>query len=325
MNSITILYRKKQEGRYSIERLFSPIDNLEGVTRVELPYDLTSVLNAFKLLLFSFKIKSKTIHITGDVNYMAFLFFWKNIIITVHDTYHYEGMKGIKKQIYGLIWFRVPLLLSNQIVVISPNTKERLINQFKIKSFKIKVIPNSIILKDDNSNVLRETKEFSILVIGTKQNKNLHRLITALDNIKNVKVDIIGNVQQSTLSLLNKYDINFELNHDISNQELIEKFKSSNLLYMASIQEGFGLPILEAQEMNLLVLTSSISPMDYVAGKGAVYVNPFSVDDIRQKILQVKNKEIDIEKILSEGKENVKRFSLENFIYSYKEIYSKFK
>ena len=321
MKPITILYRKKKEGRYSIEGLFSPIDKLQDVRRVELPYDLNSVLNVFKLLLFALKIKGQRIHITGDIHYMAFFLFWKKVAITVHDCHHYENLKGLKKILFGLIWYRIPIAFSNRVIVISPFVKEQLQQHFHVKNNKIIIIPNSFrpIPKVEVSNTC---KYFTILVIGTKTNKNLIRLFEAIKGLENIKLQIIGNLHSKQILAINQYNISYSNDLNVSQEKLNEFYNSSQMLYFGSTKEGFGLPILEAQSCGLPVLTSNTTSMPYVAGYGSLIVDPYNVDAIRKAILNIINDENLRINLIKNGYKNIERFKPSHFISNYLKTYS---
>jgi glycosyltransferase involved in cell wall biosynthesis len=72
---------------------------------------------------------------------------------------------------------------------------------------------------------------------------------------------------------------------DITSKQLGLEYKSSDLLYFASTKEGFGLPILEAQSLVIPVITSNTTAMPFVAGEGALIIDPYSVDSIRDGLL----------------------------------------
>jgi len=74
--------------------------------------------------------------------------------------------------------------------------------------------------------------------------------------------------------------------------------------------EGFGLPILEAQACGCAVLTSKASSMPEVAGEGAVFVDPYSIDDIVEGMRKLNNQDMR-GKLIKAGFMNIKRFSWE--------------
>ena len=49
---------------------------------------------------------------------------------------------------------------------------------------------------------------------------------------------------------------------------------------MFSYFEGFGIPVIEAQQCGCPVITSNVSSLPEVAGEGAILVDPFSVSEI---------------------------------------------
>jgi glycosyltransferase involved in cell wall biosynthesis len=98
-------------------------------------------------------------------------------------------------------------------------------------------------------------------------------------------------------------------------------YNNCDLLYFASTKEGFGLPILEAQSCGLPVLTSNITAMPYVAGDGALFVNPYSVEEIKKGICEIRESTETKRKIISNGYENIDRFSEEKFVSEFIELY----
>ncbi|MDO8576735.1 MAG: glycosyltransferase family 1 protein [Candidatus Daviesbacteria bacterium] len=90
-----------------------------------------------------------------------------------------------------------------------------------------------------------------------------------------------------------------------------------------SLFEGFGLPILEAQASGCPVLTSNVSSMPEVGGKGAIYVDPYSIDDIVKgirKLQRVPEGEGYRSQLIKQGFENVKRFSWEKCAWETLEV-----
>jgi glycosyltransferase involved in cell wall biosynthesis len=63
---------------------------------------------------------------------------------------------------------------------------------------------------------------------------------------------------------------------------MYELYKGALACVFPSINEGFGMPIIEAMSVGTPVLTSNISSMAEVAGDAAVLVDPFSVEEISQ-------------------------------------------
>lgn len=318
---VALVFRKKNIERQSIEVLFKPIEDIDKIRSYRLPCDLSSLCNFFRILIFSFKIKEKYIHITGDVHYLAFLLFWKKTILTVHDCNAYLELKGIKRFIVGLLWFKLPFIFANRIVFISPFSKKQIMQFFKVKEDKIKIIPNSF-RTIPKATIQQKTKEFNILTIGTKSNKNIESLFKIIPQLENVKLHIVGRLNSHQKFMLEENNIVYSNYVDIDEQKLFEVYNNIDMLYFVSFSEGFGLPILEAQSCGIPVLTSNITSMPYVAGNGAILVNPYNLKEIKSAILKIKNDDSFKKELIRKGYLNIKRFDEETFIRSYMNLYN---
>lgn len=75
--------------------------------------------------------------------------------------------------------------------------------------------------------------------------------------------------------------------------------------------EFFGLPIIEAQYQGCPVLSSNCSSMPEVGGDAANYVDPYSIDEIRDGIMKIIEDTSYRNQLIKKGFENVKRFNPE--------------
>ena len=80
----------------------------------------------------------------------------------------------------------------------------------------------------------------------------------------------------------------------------------ASALVFPSLYEGFGLPILDAFNCRIPVVTSNISSMPEVAGEAAILVDPYDVDSISTGI----DKALSSPKsLITKGLKRVKSFS----------------
>lgn len=70
----------------------------------------------------------------------------------------------------------------------------------------------------------------------------------------------------------------------VPQKELIEKYLSASCLFVPSLQEGFGLPLIEAMQAGTPVICSDIPVFHEIGGDAAVYVKP-SEEDFCKAIL----------------------------------------
>ena len=212
------------------------------------------------------------------------------VITTVHDFIQEKvnnsnlGFNSIMK--------RRAIMNSDEIIVISENTKTDLLNFFpKIDPDKIHVIYNGV---SDSyypiNNLIQDTFD-SILFVGSRVDyKNFDLAIDVASKFSKLKFNIVGNaLSKNELKLLNSKlgpdRWNFILNP--TNHELNKIYNKSALLLYPSSYEGFGIPIIEAMKAGCPVLALNSSSIPEVAGNAAVLVNNSTIDEYYDGIQQI--------------------------------------
>jgi glycosyltransferase involved in cell wall biosynthesis len=97
------------------------------------------------------------------------------------------------------------------------------------------------------------------------------------------------------------------------------------MVVFASLYEGFGLPILEAQAMGRPVITSNFGAMREAAGDGALLVDPYSVEEIRDAILRIKREPALREDLIAKGLRNAAKYRADAVAERYAGIYRRLK
>src|ERR1039457_1051746 len=138
-------------------------------------------------------------------------------------------------------------------------------------------------------------------------NKNICRVAEALQRIP-CRLDIIGRLTERQREVLEFNRIQYTEQWDLSDQQVIEKYRQCDLVVFASIYEGFGMPIVEANATGRPVVTSNIGSMPEVAGTAACLVDPFDCASIREGILRVIEDADYRNNLVAQGYENAKRF-----------------
>ena len=321
--NLTLIFRKRLPQFNSIEEIFLQL--LEQFKRqldvhhIEVPNSGADPKSAFKNLQFISKNKSQINHITGHINYGA-LALGRKGILTIHDIGSAFYGASLHKLYIKIFWFWLPALMVRKITVISHFSKKELSELIPFAKNKIVVIHNPV-----NSNLQYCPKPFNeenpvLLHIGTKSNKNLERTIEALEGIK-CRLLIIGALSEEQVELLNKYKINYTNRKHIPFSEIKAAYEECDLVSFASLYEGFGMPVIEAQAVGRPVLTSAIEPLNEVAGDAACMVNPTDVLDIRNGLVRIMEEEDYREELVRKGQENVKRFQLKNIAAKYLALY----
>ena len=260
-------------------------------------------------------------HITGHVNYMA-LRTGKRTVLTIHDMGSALQGNPVVRFLKLVFWFWIPCRIVRKITVISEFSLGELRRLVPFAVRKAVVIPNPVPPGFTYSPAPgRKTGENArVLLVGTKANKNLERTVEALAGLA-LSLVIIGELSDAQRQLLRNSVQEFSNARDLSGEELVQSYREADLLCFASLYEGFGMPIIEAQATGRPVITSDRGAMKEVAGQGAHLVDPEDVESIRKGVMKVLEDGDYARQLVERGLENVKRFRAEEVAGRYMEVY----
>lgn len=251
-------------------------------------------------------------------------------ITALHDLayLHFPEEKKYLELLYYKKYIPQFTAASRLILTVSEFTKSDLIKNLGVEPSKIQVTPCGV------SNYFKPTPyaqqieirqnycagEMYFVFVGALQpRKNLANVFKAFDAFKNltrseVKLVIVGRKAWKAGSIIKAYkamthkaDVVFT--GRVSDDEVRQLYGSALALVFASVFEGFGLPIIEAQKCDCPVITSNTSSMPEVAGKSALLVNPLVPDEICQAFVQMYHFPEKRDFYIRQGRANCQRFS----------------
>ncbi|HMH35268.1 MAG TPA: glycosyltransferase family 1 protein [Puia sp.] len=317
---------RKPDRFYSIEHVFGLIaKEIESggemeVTRVSLPQAGLNRSSFFGNRQFIRQLEADLFHVTGDVHYVSLFLPAKKTMLTIHDCNFMYNARGIKKWLLHKLLLRWPIGRSRWITTISEATKRDIIRFTGCLPEKIRVIPNPVSNRIAYQPKIFNKQKPDILFFGTTMNKNLNRVGPALAGISCV-LHIIGKIDLPERRMLEGHQIEYRNYLDLSEDDMISTYASTDFLLFPSTFEGFGMPIIEAQKTGRAVVTSNLSPMKEVAGAGAILVDPENIDSIREGVLRVIGDESTREDIIAKGLENVRQFDVKKIAGQYLALY----
>jgi glycosyltransferase involved in cell wall biosynthesis len=101
----------------------------------------------------------------------------------------------------------------------------------------------------------------------------------------------------------------------VSDERLVDLYRSASALVFPSLYEGFGLPPLEAMACGCPVAVSRVASLPEVCGEAAVYFDPTSVEDITRGIAEV------LDRPAPGGPERAALFTWEEFAGRHDAVY----
>jgi glycosyltransferase involved in cell wall biosynthesis len=312
-------------GRYSIERLFGSIRAALPQdckpTVVHCPTPAHSVLWLLQGLRKAWRRRAEVNHIVGDVHYVALALPGSRTILSVMDTIHLDSTRGLNGLLYRWFYYSWPLRRCGVITAISRSTCECLIQQFPSVAPKLRMIPAC-----HPGGFVPHPRPFNarcpvILQVGSHPQKNLERVSEALRGIPCL-LRITGHgLTPEQERIVKKHEIAFQSDVNLTDREMLQAYIDADLVVFASTGEGFGMPIVEAQAIGRPLVTSSLPPMNEIAGPGACLVDPFNPEDIRRGILEIIDNRDYRESVVAHGLRNAQGYTPEAVAASYAALY----
>jgi glycosyltransferase involved in cell wall biosynthesis len=317
--------KPRAHGNFSIERYFNQVrKNFNSDIKVKtvfMPFESIGIWRRIANTVYCCFHQGDVNHITGDINYVGILLRKKRTILTILDCGLLHDYVGFKQKVFKYFWFTLPIKRASLVTAISEATKMDLLRYVGCPSEKVSIIYVSV---DSQFRPFdRQFNELSprILQIGTAPNKNLRRLIPALKDIECTLV-IVGKLDQDIKNLIRDNKIQAEcLEWKLSDEEILDQYKQCDVLSFVSTLEGFGMPIVEANAIGRVVITSNVTSMPEIADNAALIVDPFDANSIRQGFLKIIHDSNFRAGLIKNGFSNHVRFDPRLIANEYSELY----
>jgi glycosyltransferase involved in cell wall biosynthesis len=271
-------------------------------------------------LIYLKRFRDGVFHITGHDHYAILALPKHKTILTIHDLVFLKTYSGWKKVLLRWFLLDLPVKRCKFITTVSEKTKHEILSYVKCDPSKILVIPNPVKQLGTQVNLKAISSLPVLLFIGSTSNKNLQNLIPALHGL-NIHLRIIGFLKVPEVELLHKFGIVYSCDHELSDYEMQSEYTKADCLVFPSTYEGFGLPIIEAFQHGLTVITSNIPPMVDIAQGAAILVDPFSIISIRNAVLTLINNPQRVNQLREKGLLLAQQYEVKKIAEQYQQLY----
>lgn len=192
-----------------------------------------------------------------------------------------------------------------RLATVSDFSKQDIINSYGVAADKIDVVYNGSnelfkpLEKGEQAKVkymFTGGNDYFIYAGALQPRKNIINLFLAFDEFKkknpgSLKLVMAGrnwSYREAMVvhaAMVHKDDVIFP--GHLTRTDLSRLMAASMALIYVSLFEGFGIPIVEAMNCDVPVLTSNVSSMPEVAGDAGLFADPFSIHDISEKMEQI--------------------------------------
>lgn len=137
-----------------------------------------------------------------------------------------------------------------------------------------------------------------LMISANRWLKNSCRGVLALDGLyqkgylKGVKTKVLGNLPERIQKRVKCKDC-FEFLGYVSPEKLEMAYRDCELFFYPTLNEGFGLPPMEAMKYGKTCVISNVCSLPEVYGDSVYYCNPYDIMEMQGRILQAMDGRID--------------------------------
>lgn len=297
--------------------------------RVICPFHATHrlVRYAWEQLILRWQLRHYRIDIVHSMGYVGPLHSSCPRVVTIHDLNYValgDVIPPIKK--YGLRFFATQSAhRSTHVITDSYFSKAQITNILKVSPDKVTTIhagpgqvpaADSIIPWSSLQDRYKLPENYVVAFGGGSVHKNISRLIEAFE--------LACQGLSHHLVLIGHLPPGLDLAKEAPGTDLYGRVHAlgyipathiapilshADLFVLPSLYEGFGFPVLEAQSVGAPVACSKAGSLPEVAGEGAVFFDPLSVDHMAEVIRDCLRDKALRASLRNLGRQNVERFS----------------
>lgn len=218
---------------------------------------------------------------------------------------------------------------ADRVIALSQSGAEDIVRHVRVPRERIDVVPLGPGVQPQTAPTpeiaLRERLGLGegriVLAVSAKKvHKNLARLVEAMrivaDSDPSAVLVLVGrptNHEQELRALATAQGLAASVVFPsyVDQADLEGLYAAASCFVLPSVNEGFGLPILEAMGRGVPVACSNVSAMPEVAGEAARYFDPLRPDEIAAALLDVLGDRALASRLIAAGRERARAFSWE--------------
>jgi len=253
-------------------------------------------------------------------------------VVTLHDLNFYRHPEWYSRSFRLAYRFcAVPgLRRAERVVTISNYVRQQALDCLRLRPERVGRIYNGVKPAPLVGTLGRDSAPYILAVGSLQPHKNLPRLIRAYQQVRvshpGFELWIVGRPQprfaeQPELTELLKSP-GVKLLGYLSEADLAAAYQNAQLFCYPSLEEGFGLPLLEAMQAGTLVVTSNVSCLPEIAGPACLCVDPLddgAIAGAMRALLQLAPEERSAR--VAAGREWIQQFRWQNAARDYLRLY----
>lgn len=314
--------------------------------KIKLPYGSRFV----RQLLFYYKYRNNKFDIIHWFQPRLYPFFWlapaKKMIVTAHGAADITSLTTKKSRVFSRDVFNFLMIYFNKylsaIIAVSDFGKKEIVEHYRAVPEKVFTIYNggsedfNLMDKDQALVLMKQNYDidspFILDISRMEPHKNVGKLVQAYFifrrkyNIKH-KLVIVGNRASEGEKILTMIE-NSDFKDDIKiidfvkGEDLNALYSASDLFVFPSLNEGFGLPVVESMASGTAVITSNITALPEMAGEAAVTVSPTDATGLAEAMFSVLSDDKKKQELVERGLKRAREFTWSKTAEATENLYS---
>jgi glycosyltransferase involved in cell wall biosynthesis len=218
---------------------------------------------------------------------------------------------------------------SDAIIAVSQFTAAQVTELLGVESARVHVIPHGVRMPAAANQTPVDRREQLVLFVGAIQKrKNIARLVRAFETMPaDWRLVLAGATDgyeaaaelHAVEASPRRHDI--ELAGYVSTAALESLYARASIFAFPSLDEGFGIPVLEAMAHGVPVVTSNRSALPEAAGDAALLVDPFATDALASALNRLAADADLRARLAAKGRERARMFSWEAAVAKTWDVY----
>ena len=206
---------------------------------------------------------------------------------------------------------------ADAIIAVSEFTRSQVVSLLGVEPSRVRVVHHGV-RRLDFPAVEREKVILNVGAIQTR--KNIARLVEAFETVDlSWRLVLAGSAGYGSSGILARIAASparerISVTGYVSPEELAAWYAKAEIFAFPSLDEGFGMPVLEAMAAGTPVVTSNRSALPEVAGDAAILVNPESTEEMAEVLRTLTQGEALRAALSSRGVERARLFTWEKAV-----------
>jgi glycosyltransferase involved in cell wall biosynthesis len=221
------------------------------------------------------------------------------LILTLHDLIYYNNPTPPRDlswvirlgwRLYHLAYWPQRLVLNRaDAIVTGTEAAKAQIQRRKLTTLPITVVSSAV---DPAERIRTAERDKTLVYMGSfMPYKNVEALAAALHELPGYRLQLLSRISDANKARYSALapDGAIEFFDGVSDEEYTALLERATALVSASLEEGFGIPLVESLAMGTPVVCTDIPVFREVGGAGALYFDPHDPSNIARTVLRLED------------------------------------